>query len=68
MAKHEKILRQVSATIIQIRKSFYMAIPLDLIQDSSFPLVVIKGIVGKLKKGTTVKLKMLKDKLIVEEE
>ncbi len=68
MAKHDKVLRQVNATVIQIRKSFYMAIPMDLIQDSSFPLIVLKGVVGKLKKGTTLRLKMLKDKLIVEEE
>ncbi len=68
MAKHLKILRETKTSVIIIRKSIYLLIPIDMIKDSSFPLVILKDVAKKLKKGVTLKLKMLKDKLIVEEE
>ena len=68
MAKHLKVLRETNTSVIVIRKSVYLLIPMDMIKDTSFPLVVLKNVAAKLKKGATLKLKMLKDKLVVEEE
>lgn len=68
MAKQLKILRESKTSVILIRKSVYLLIPIDMIKDSSFPLVILKDVAAKLKKGATLKLKMLKDRLIVEEE
>lgn len=69
MAKQPlKILKESKTSVILIRKSVYLLIPIDMIKDTSFPLVILKDVAAKLKKGATLKLKMLKDKLIVEEE
>ena len=45
-----------------------MLIPIDMVKDTAFPLVILKDVAAKLKKGATLKLKMLKNKLVVEEE
>ncbi len=68
MAKQLKVLRETNTSVIVIRKSLYLLIPMDMIKDTAFPLVILKDVATKLKKGATLKLKMLKDKLIVEEE
>ena len=68
MTKPTKVLKESSTSVLKIGQSYYIRIPAEFIQDSAFPLLILKNIVLKLKQGVTVKIKMLKDKLIVEEE
>lgn len=68
MVKSQKIIKQGKTSVLEIGRAFYVRIPQEFVKDSSFPLVILKNIVGKLKKGVVVRLKMLKDKLIIEEE
>ena len=68
MSKINKILKEKKTSILSVSGSYYIRIPREFVKDSSFPLLILKDIVGKLKKGTTVKIKMLENKLIIEEE
>lgn len=68
MIKSVKILKESDTTILKIGQSYYIRIPVEFIQDSAFPLLILRNIINKLRAGVTVKIKMLKDKLIVEEK
>ncbi len=60
MAKQEKVIKVVPSNFIKIRKTLYVRIPVELLSDSAFPLKIGIGF-------PDLKIKMLKDKLIVEE-
>lgn len=64
----EKVIKEQVSTVIKLGSSFYIRIPPDFVRDSAFPLLILKIASGKLKKGAQIRIKMLEDKLIVEEE
>ena len=68
MAKSEKVIKESTTSVLHIGRSFYVRVPSDMISDSSFPLLILKDVINKLKKGTVIKIKMLKDKLVIEEK
>ena len=68
MVKPSKVIKETNTSILSIGSSFYVRVPMDFVQDSAFPILILKDVVKKLKGGVTVKIKMLEDKLIVEEE
>ncbi len=60
MAKSDKVLKIVDTKLIQIGSSFYLLVPHEILKDTSFPFHRLSD--------SHFKIKMLKDKLIVEEE
>ena len=60
MAKQGKVIKEVSSNLITIRKTIYLRLPSDIVSDSSFPFKF--GI-----RLPSLKIKMLKNKLIIEE-
>lgn len=66
MAENQ-ILREKPTSILKISGSTYIRVPSDFINDSSFPLIILKDKEKKLKKGIELRIKMLKDKLVIEE-
>ena len=67
MVKSTKILKECRTSVIKIGSSLYMLIPFDMIQDTSFPLSKLKNIKDHVHHDI-LKLKMLKDKLIIGEK
>ena len=59
MVKSE-ILKEIKSNFIPVGRTVYLKIPQELIKDSNFPF---SSIFGK-----KIKIKMFKDKLVVEEE
>ena len=64
----KEVLKETKVKVLRIGKSYYIRVPKEFIEDTSFPLIILKKFAQKLKQGAVLKIKMLKDKLIVEEK